>query len=199
MDIFCDGIYNNATICKPDFKRLSTYIYFFGTNFSTFFFRNSEIISSILGRSVTNENFITINLEDDSIFRSLRIMTFRKNIGNHNLKNNNEIINLIDKVNKEREINLIVLNFNDLKKINEKLEKYLIDLNKKVLIISKNEIEFNNYFLNRQEFLSDYYLTYFNNDVQYGSKYILKRAIDISLGILFILTFFLFIFLQFSI
>ena len=28
MDIFCDGIYNNATICKPDFKRLSTYIYF---------------------------------------------------------------------------------------------------------------------------------------------------------------------------
>ena len=77
------------------------------------------------------KNFITINLEDDSIFRSLRIMTFRKNIGNHNLKNNNEIINLIDKVNKEREINLIVLNFNDLKKINEKLEKYLIDLNKK--------------------------------------------------------------------
>ncbi len=165
-------------------------IYIFLVPIFLLFFRNSEIISSILGRSVTNESFITINLEDDSIFRSLRIMTFRKNIGNHNLKNNNEIINLIDKVNKEREINLIVLNFNDLKIISEKLEKYLIDLNKKVLIISKNEIEFNNYFLNRQEFLSDYYLTYFNNDVQYGSKYILKRALDISLGILFILTFF---------
>jgi len=45
-------------------------------------FRNSEFISSLLGRSVTNENFITFNLEEDSIFRSLRIMTFRKNIGN---------------------------------------------------------------------------------------------------------------------
>ena len=31
-------------------------------------------------------------------------MTFRKNIGNHNLKNNNEIINLIDKVNKEERL-----------------------------------------------------------------------------------------------
>ena len=108
---------------------------------------SSEIISSILGRSVTNENFLTINLEDDSIFRSLRIMTFRKNIGNYNLKDTTEIINLIDTVNKEREINLIVINFNDLIKINAKLEKYLINLNKKVLIISKNQIEFNNYFL----------------------------------------------------
>tara|TARA_B100001113_G_scaffold351751_1_gene351509 strand:- start:5731 stop:7173 length:1443 start_codon:yes stop_codon:yes gene_type:complete len=164
-------------------------IYIFVVPIFLLFFRNSEIISSILGRSVTNENFLTINLEDDSIFRSLRIMTFRKNIGNYNLKDNTEIINLIDTVNKEREINLIVINFNDLIKINDKLEKYLINLNKKVLIISKNQIEFNNYFLNRQEFLSDYYLTYFNNDVQYGSKYILKRAIDISLSTIFMLTF----------
>ena len=107
-------------------------IYIFLVPIFLLFFRNSEIISSILGRSVTNENFITINLEDDSIFRSLRIMTFRKNIGNHNLKNNNEIINLIDKVNKEREINLIVLNFNDLKKHLNKSIKYLIDLNKSI-------------------------------------------------------------------
>ena len=40
-------------------------------------FRNSEFISSLLGRSVTNEKFITINLEKDSIFRNLRIATFR--------------------------------------------------------------------------------------------------------------------------
>ena len=41
-------------------------------------FRNSEFISSLLGRSVTNENYITFNLEKDSLFRNLRIMTFRK-------------------------------------------------------------------------------------------------------------------------
>ena len=40
-------------------------------------FRNSEFISSLLGRSITNENSITINLEEDSIFRKLRILTFR--------------------------------------------------------------------------------------------------------------------------
>ena len=45
-------------------------------------FRNTEYLSSLLGRSVTNENYITFNLEEDSIFRNLRIMTFRKNIGN---------------------------------------------------------------------------------------------------------------------
>ena len=50
-------------------------------------FRNSELISSILGRSVTSENYITFNLEEDSIFRSLRIMTFRKCIGEYDLDN----------------------------------------------------------------------------------------------------------------
>ena len=33
-------------------------------------FRNSEFISSLLGRSVTNENSITFNLEEDSVFRN---------------------------------------------------------------------------------------------------------------------------------
>ena len=78
-------------------------------------FRNSEFISSLLGRSVTNENFITFNLEEDSIFRSLRIMTFRKNIGNFqnvDLGNPDEVINKIDSINKENNINLIVINFN---------------------------------------------------------------------------------------
>ena len=32
-------------------------------------FRNSEFLSSLLGRSVTNENYLTFNLKDDSIFR----------------------------------------------------------------------------------------------------------------------------------
>ena len=57
-------------------------------------------------------------------------------------------------------------------------------MNKKVLIITKNEIVFNNYFLKRQELVSGYYLTYFNNDIQYGSKYIIKRFLDLSLALI---------------
>ena len=52
-------------------------------------FRNSEIISSIFGRSVTNENYITINLENDSAFNKLRILTFRKSLGNYKISNLN--------------------------------------------------------------------------------------------------------------
>ena len=155
-------------------------------------FRNSEYLSSLLGRSVTNENFVTFNLEEDSIFRNLRIMTFRKNIGNFNVDNTNDtnsIIERIDKLNKEINVNLIVLNINFSNKIDENLENYLIKLNKKVLIISKEELSFKNYFINRKEILSDYYLTYFNNDIQYGSKYILKRFLDIILAVIGIILF----------
>ena len=150
-------------------------------------FRNSEFLSSILGRSVTNENFITFNLDEDSIFRNLRIMTFRNEISNYqnvDLNNTENIIKEIDSINKVDNINLIVFNFNKSKKIDNKLEEYLINLNKKVLIISKEKIEFSNFFLNRTEVVSEYYLTYFNNDIQYGSKYILKRFIDISLSLI---------------
>ena len=150
-------------------------------------FRNSEFLSSILGRSVTNENFITFNLDEDSIFRNLRIMTFRNEISNYqnvDLNNTENIIKEIDSINKVDNINLIVFNFNKSRKIDNKLEEYLINLNKKVLIISKEKIEFSNFFLNRTEVVSEYYLTYFNNDIQYGSKYILKRFIDISLSLI---------------
>jgi len=141
---------------------------------------------------VTNENFVTFNLEEDSMFRNLRIMTFRKNIGNFNVDNTNDtnsIIERIDKLNKEINVNLIVLNINFSNKIDENLENYLIKLNKKVLIISKEELSFKNYFINRKEILSDYYLTYFNNDIQYGSKYILKRFLDIILAVIGIILF----------
>ena len=150
-------------------------------------FRNSEYLSSLLGRSVTSENFITFNLEEDSMFRNLRIMTFRKDIGNFSVENMNNtdlIIEKIDKLNKEINVNLVVLNVNFSDKIDENLENYLIKLNKKVLIISKEELIFKNYFINRKEILSDYYLTYFNNDIQYGAKYILKRFLDIILAII---------------
>lgn len=150
-------------------------------------FRNSEYISSLLGRSVTNENSLTFNLEEDSIFRNLRILTFRKTLNdftNINLDKSEEIIELIDEQNKENNVNLIVLNFNEKTSIPLELERYLIELNKKILIISRNNIEFNTFFLKREERVSKYVLTYFNNDIQYGSKYILKRLLDISLSVI---------------
>jgi hypothetical protein len=105
-------------------------------------FRNTEFLSSLLGRSVNNETFLSVNLDSDSNFRNLRIITFRNSLGNieHNdLVNDISIIDKIDKVNKEQKINLIVLNLESQNKINSKLEKYLIETNKKVLIISKKQ------------------------------------------------------------
>ena len=150
-------------------------------------FRNSEYISSLLGRSVTNENSLTFNLEEDSIFRNLRILTFRKTLKNFakvDLDNSKEIIQLIDEQNKENNVNLILLNFSERTSISQELERYLIELNKKILIISRNKIEFNTFFLKREEEVSNYVLTYFNNDIQYGSKYIIKRLLDISLSLI---------------
>ena len=68
------------------------------------------------------------------------------------------------------------------KKISPKLEKYLVETNKKVLIISKNQPTFTNKFIFRQETIDNSFFTYFNNDIQYGSKYILKRILDITLS-----------------
>ncbi len=155
-------------------------------------FRNSEFLSSLIGRPITEENYITFNLKDDSLFRQLRIMTFRKNLKDFDVKNINNsesIINSIDKVNKINNVNLIILNFGNRKTISKKLESYLINLNKKVLIISKNPIKFNNYFIKRSEAISGYTLTYFNNDIQYGSKYILKRVIDLILSVFALIIF----------
>ena len=156
-------------------------------------FRNSEIISSLFGRSVTNESYITINLEDDSAFKKLRILTFRKSLGNfriNDLDSPGETIKLIDSINKESEVNLVVINLDENYKIDKDLEKYLINLNKKVLIISRNKVEFHTYFLSREQVLLNYYLTYFNNDIQYGSKFIIKRVIDIFISTIFIILFF---------
>ena len=150
-------------------------------------FRNSEFLSSLFGRSVTNEKYITFNLEKDSIFRTLRIMTFRKeikSIDNVNLQNPDEITSKIDSINKLENINLIIINFNQETKIDKKLEAYLVDINKKILIISRNDIEFNNIFINRTENVGGYLLTYFNNDIQYGSKYILKRVLDVLVSLI---------------
>ena len=68
-------------------------------------FRNSEFLSSLIGRSVTDENYITINLKEDSVFRSLRIITFRKELENVHLQdlgNTNKIIEKIDQIKQKK-------------------------------------------------------------------------------------------------
>ena len=148
-------------------------------------FRNTELISSLLGRSVTGETYLSINLDKNSSFRNLRILTFRKSLASlysQDINNSENIINNIDNFNKEEKINLIVLNLETKKSIDENLEKYLINTNKKVLIISEHKPDFQTNFLYRQEFIDENYFTYFNNDIQYGAKYILKRIIDIVLS-----------------
>ena len=150
-------------------------------------FRNSEFMSTLFGRSVTDEKFITFNLKEDSVFRNLRIMTFRSKIQDFKINDftkQDYIIEKIDSINKKNNLNLIVLNFENFDKISRNFEEYLINLNKKILIISKNEIKFNSVFISRVEEVLGYKLTYFNNDIQYGAKYILKRILDINLSLL---------------
>jgi len=148
-------------------------------------FRNSEFISSLIGRSVTNETFISFNLKDDSIFKKLRIMTFRKEIESYSVELNEhkKIIEYIDKSNKKNNVNLVVINLEKTNKLNPLLEEYLINLNKKILLISKQDIVFNSYFIFRSDEVSGYKLIYFNNDIQYGSKYLLKRSLDIFISL----------------
>jgi lipopolysaccharide/colanic/teichoic acid biosynthesis glycosyltransferase len=155
-------------------------------------FRNTEFLSSLLGRSITSESFLSINLDPDSNFRNLRIITFRNSLGNlehADLGDDVSLINKIEKVNKIKKINLIVLNLDSQNIINPELEKYLIETNKKVLLISKKQPIFTNNFLFRQETIDKSFFTYFNNDIQYGSKYILKRILDITLSCIGLVTF----------
>ena len=154
-------------------------------------FRNTEFVSSLLGRSVTNESFISINLDNNSKFRKLRIMTFRKNLGSFFVQTENineEIVNIIDRENKKNKVNLVVIEVSS-NTISEELEKYLINLNKKVLIITKNKITFTNNFIYREENLEEHRLLYFNNDIQYGAKFILKRANDIFFSLFLLILF----------
>jgi len=147
-------------------------------------FRNSELLSTLLGRSTIKENFLTFNLEEESLFRNLRIMSFRNNKGAYFKFDSDEIINKIDEANKLVDIHLIVINVKNDLDISENLENYLLNLNKKVLIISDKNIQFKKNFIYRNELINNKYFHYFNNDIQYGSKYILKRFIDLSISLI---------------
>ena len=154
-------------------------------------FRNSEVASLFLGRSIINENYITFDLDEESKFRKLRIMALRNSLGSYLIGTNDsekKIISHIDSLNKEEKINLIVISLNNGIKITKRLQNYLVNLNKKILLISKNDFNFDFSFLHRKEVVDKNYFIYFNNDIQYGSRFILKRIIDIFLSLIILIT-----------
>ena len=160
-------------------------------------FRNSEVISLLLGRSISKENFIAFNLDELSNFINLRIIAYR----NQKLVINCEESELsktveeeVNKLNKVINLNLIVMRLKNTIKLEENLEDFLINLNKKVLIISDKKLEFGKNFIFRVVSIDSKYLYYFNNDIQYGAKFILKRLLDIFIStILLIILFPLFL------
>jgi lipopolysaccharide/colanic/teichoic acid biosynthesis glycosyltransferase len=145
-------------------------------------FRNSEFISSILGRNPTKENFISFNLEKDSIYRELRLLTFRNNLAEYKSINKTDFAyykKTIESFNKENEINLIVFDLSGVTSVPSDFEKYLLNLNKKVLFITELDFKFNSQLIFRNEIVSSKSVFYINNDIQYGSKYISKRILDL--------------------
>ena len=156
-------------------------------------FRNTEAISRILGRNPSKENYLSFNLDTNSVFRELRVIKFRKNLNNYEqISNSKEIEQLIELHNKEDEINLIVIVKLKGLQFDKDFENYLLNLNKKILLISEEEFNFSSIFLFRSQKISNYNIAYINNDIQFGSKYILKRVLDLvvtlfALPILFIL------------
>ena len=154
-------------------------------------FRNSEFISSILGRNPSKEKFITFNLEKDSIFRELRLLTFRQNIGDYDGGKTDYAFfrDKIEEINKNSEINLIIFNFSGLDTVSKDFEKFLLNVNKKILIISDLNFKFRSQIIVRNEIISNKSIFYINNDIQYGSRYISKRILDIFLIILFSIIF----------
>ncbi len=149
-------------------------------------FRNSEIISLLLGRSITKENYIAFNLDELSNFKNLRIIAYRNQklvINCDEKKLTDTVEKEVSKLNKVININLIILRLKNTVRLESSLEDFLINLNKKVLIISDNKLEFGKNFLFRVTNVDSKYLYYFNNDIQYGAKFILKRLLDVFVSL----------------
>lgn len=171
-------------------SRSNLFLFSFIVPLILIFFRNSEIISTLLGRSLNKENYISFNIDEFSNFKNLRIMAYRNEKLSITCKEDEiskKIIMEVDKLNKLVNINLVILHIEKLKRLPKELEKYLIDLNKKVLIISSNDLNFNANFIYRKTIIDSKNLYYFNNDIQYGSKFILKRVFDISISFILLL------------
>ena len=148
-------------------------------------FRNSEIISLFLGRSISKENYISFNLDEFSNFKNLRITAYRNEKSSINCeesKISSVVQNEVNQLNKVINLNLIVLRLENSRKLRKELENYLINLNKKVLIISDHKLSFSTNFIYRLVKVDSKFLYYFNNDIQYGAKFILKRLMDIVIS-----------------
>ena len=161
-------------------SRLHTIVLTFIVPFILVIFRNSEFISTVLGRNPTKENFICFNLKADSVFRELRIMSLRNEVANFNSNVNDFDFykQTIENLNKKNEINILVFDFSGINMIPDEFIKFLINLNKKVIIISDTDFKFNSTVIYRFKRISNKSIFYFNNDIQYGSNYIAKRLLD---------------------
>ena len=161
-------------------SRLHTIILTFIVPFILVIFRNSEFISTVLGRNPTKENFICFNLKPDSVFRELRIMSLRNEVANFtsNIDDFDFYKKTIESLNKKNEINIIVFDFSGINEIPDEFTKFLINLNKKVMIISDTDFRFNSNVIYRFKRISNKSIFYLNNDIQYGSNYIAKRLLD---------------------
>ncbi len=148
-------------------------------------FRNSEIITILLGRSASKENYIAFNLDEFSNFKNLRIIAYRNKLQQISCDEKDiskKVLEEVNRLNKEVSVNLIILRLDEATKLDKELESYLIGLNKKVLLISTNKLEFSTTFIYRAASIDSKYLYYFNNDIQYGAKFILKRFFDILIS-----------------
>ena len=88
----------------------------------------------------TKENYITFNLEKDSIFRELRLLSFRNKLSDFETRDQKDFSfykNTIENINKSTEINLIIFDFSEIKSISKEFERYLLNLNKKILIVTE--------------------------------------------------------------
>lgn len=153
-------------------------------------FRNSELISKLLGRNPSKETFITFNLKKDSLFRELRLISLRTNLASFENPNANDFSfykNKIESFNKENSLNIIVFNLENIKEFSIEFEDYLLNLNKKILIIAGNNFKLNNFIIKREEVISNKKVIYINTDIQYGSRFILKRILDIIISIFLLL------------
>ena len=161
-------------------SRLHTINLTFIVPFILVIFRNSEFISTVLGRNPTKENFICFNLKPDSVFRELRIMSLRNEVANFtsNIDDFDFYKKTIESLNKKNEINIIVFDFSGINEIPDEFTKFLINLNKKVMIISDTDFKFNSNVIYRFKRISNKSIFYLNNDIQYGSNYIAKRLLD---------------------
>ena len=161
-------------------SRLHTISLTFIVPFILVIFRNSEFISTVLGRNPTKENFICFNLKPDSVFRELRIMSLRNEVANFtsNIDDFDFYKKTIESLNKKNEINIIVFDFSGINEIPDEFTKFLINLNKKVMIISDTDFKFNSNVIYRFKRISNKSIFYLNNDIQYGSNYIAKRLLD---------------------